>query len=85
LVAAKITEYESLRRNPYRSPTTQASGGFLQGQTQPSPFISNPPAVPLSGFGTPQSQSVAPVGGFGQPQTIFGVPTTSTLQAGYVT
>lgn len=82
LVAAKIAEFESLQRNPYRGPATQASGGFLQGQTQPSPFFSSAQTGPFSGFGTTQSQSVAPVGGFGQPQTMFGVPMTAPPQSG---
>jgi len=84
-VTAKIAEFESLQRSPYRGPATQASGGFLQGQSQPSPFIGSAQTGPLSGFGTPQSQSAAPVGGFGQPQTIFGVPVTAPPQVGYVT
>lgn len=82
LVAAKVAEFEALRRNPYRGPATQALGGFQQGLTQPSPFISSGGAGTFSGFGTPQNQTAAPAGGFGQPQTMFGVPMTAPPQAG---
>ncbi|XP_024380686.1 zinc finger CCCH domain-containing protein 46 [Physcomitrium patens] len=76
--AAKIAEFETLQRNPYRGPATQMSGGTPLGQTQPSPFTSHTQTG--FGFGT-QNQSAAPAGSFGQPQLMFGVPVT-TPQAG---
>lgn len=79
--AAKIAEFETLQRNPYRGPATQMSGGTPLGQTQPSPFTSH--SQTGFGFGT-QNQSAAPAGSFGQPQLMFGVPVT-TPQAGYAT